>query len=114
MVRTRPLGNVAKLFLFVFCFLGLHLWHLEVPRLEVELELQLPAYATAIAKQDLSRVSNLHHSSRPHQISDPLSEDKDQILPLMNTVIFISTVPPRELPWQSFDIGSFIVPRVPA
>ena len=28
---------------FVFAFLGLHLWHMEVPRLVVQLELQLPA-----------------------------------------------------------------------
>ena len=31
------------LFLFVFIFLGPHLWHMEVPRLGVKLELQLPA-----------------------------------------------------------------------
>ena len=30
-------------------FLGLHLWHTEVPRLGVELELLLLAYSTAIA-----------------------------------------------------------------
>ena len=34
--------------LFVcFCFLGLHLWHVEVPRRGVELEMQLLAYTTA-------------------------------------------------------------------
>ena len=27
--------------IFIFCSLGLHLWHLEVPRLGVESELQL-------------------------------------------------------------------------
>jgi len=37
-----------KLF-FSFCFLGLHLKHMEVPRLGVELELKLPAYAAATA-----------------------------------------------------------------
>ena len=31
---------------FCFCFLGLHLKHMEVPRLRVQLELQLPAYTT--------------------------------------------------------------------
>ena len=41
-------------FIFV-CFLGLHLWNMEVPRLGVELELQLPDYTTATAMQDLSR-----------------------------------------------------------
>ena len=29
---------------FFFSVLGLHLWHMKVPRLGVELELQLPAY----------------------------------------------------------------------
>ena len=37
-----------------FVFLGPHPWHMEVPRLEVELELQLPAYTTATAMPDLS------------------------------------------------------------
>ena len=43
---------VFLLFTFFF-FLGQHLWHMEVPRLEVESELQLPAYATATAMPDL-------------------------------------------------------------
>ena len=29
------------------CFLGSHLWHVEVPRLGVGLEVQLPSYTTA-------------------------------------------------------------------
>ena len=37
---------------FFLIFLGAHLWHVEVPRLEVELELQLPAYNTAPATWD--------------------------------------------------------------
>ena len=48
--------------IFVF-FLGLQVWHMGVPRLGVKLELQLPAYATATAKQDPSQVFHLHHSS---------------------------------------------------
>ena len=47
----------------LFCFLGLYLWHVEVPRLGVKLELQLLAYTTATAMQDLSLVCDLHHSS---------------------------------------------------
>ena len=47
----------------VLYFLGPHLWHMEIPRLAVELELQLPAYTTAIAVLDLSRICDLHHSS---------------------------------------------------
>ena len=41
-------------FFFFFFLWGLHLRHTEVPRLEVELELQLLAYPTATAKWDLS------------------------------------------------------------
>ena len=37
--------------LFV-CFLGPYLQHMEVPRLDVESELQLPAYTTATKMQD--------------------------------------------------------------
>ena len=36
-------------FFFFFFFFGLHLPHIEVPRLGVELELQLPSYTTATA-----------------------------------------------------------------
>ena len=32
------------------------MWHVEVPRLEVKLELELTAYATATARKDLSWV----------------------------------------------------------
>ena len=35
---------------------------MEVPRLGVESELQLPAYTTATATPDPSHVCNLHHS----------------------------------------------------
>ena len=45
---------------FFFCFLGLHLWHVEIPRLGVESELQLPA--TATVSQCRSCVCDLHHS----------------------------------------------------
>ena len=58
---------------------------MEVPRLGVELELQLPAYATATAMTDPSCVYDLHHSSRQRQILNPLSEDRDQTPVLMDT-----------------------------
>ena len=50
-------------FFLPFFFLGLHLQHMEVPRLGVELELRLLAYATVTATWDLSHISNLHHRS---------------------------------------------------
>ena len=55
-------------------FLRPHQRHMEVPRLGVELELQLQAYATAIAMPDPSCIHNLHHRSRPHRILQPLRE----------------------------------------
>ena len=37
---------------------------MEVPRLGVKLELQLPAYTTVTAVGDLSHIYDLHHNSR--------------------------------------------------
>ena len=48
---------------FFSIFLGPHMGHMEVPRLGVELELQLPAYTMATATRDPSRVCDLHYSS---------------------------------------------------
>ena len=48
---------------FIICFLGLQVCHMEVPRLGIELELQLPAYATAAATTNPSHVCDLHRSS---------------------------------------------------
>ena len=61
-----------------------HLWHMEVPRLQVKSELQLLAYATATATRDPSCVCNLHHSSWQHRIPDPLGKARDQTLILMD------------------------------
>ena len=57
----------------------------EVPRLGVESELQLPTYFTATVSPDLSHTCDLHHSSWQHCILNPLSEDKDRTLILMDT-----------------------------
>ena len=48
----------------LFCFLGLHSWHMEVRRLGGESELQLPAYATATTMRDLGRIHNLYTTAR--------------------------------------------------
>ena len=70
---------------YFLVFLGLHSQHMEVPGLGVQSELQLPAYATATATPDLSCVCDLHHSSRQHQIVNPLIEAKDGTRILMDT-----------------------------
>ena len=63
--------------IFFFFFLGLHLQHVEVPRLGVKLELQLQAYPTATATPDPSHICDLHYSLWQCQILNPLSEVRD-------------------------------------
>ena len=58
---------------------------MEVPRLRVKLELQLLAYNTTTATQDLRPVWDLHHSLRQCQILNPLSKARDQTHILMDT-----------------------------
>ena len=68
---------------YYYCFLGPHLWHMEVPRLEVQSGLQLLAYTTAITTQDLSHVCNLYYSSQQRQILNPLNKARDWTCKLM-------------------------------
>ena len=73
-------------FLFsFFLFQGHTCEHMEVPRLGVKLELQLPAYTTATATPGLSRICDLHHSSWQYLILNPLSKARDQTCVLMDT-----------------------------
>ena len=79
---------MIHLFICLFiAILGLHLWHMEVARLGVQLELQLPAYttATAIATRDAGHICYLHHSSRQHWILNPLSKARNGTHVLMDT-----------------------------
>ena len=68
------------LFYFIV-FLGLHLRHMEVPRLGAESELQLPA---ATAMQDLSYVCDLHHSLWLRWILNPLRRAGDRTCTLID------------------------------
>ena len=68
---------------FCFCFLGLHPWHMEVPRLGVKWGLQLLAYTTVTP--DPRHVCDLHHSSWQCRILNPLSEARDRTHILMDT-----------------------------
>ena len=70
---------------FSFFFLGLHLQHMEVPRLGVELELQLLTYTTAAATTYPSHICDLHHSLWQCQILNSLNEARDQTCILMDT-----------------------------
>ena len=92
-----PLGYF--LFVFIFVFLGLHPWHMEVPRLRVQLELQLPAYTTATAMPDLSLVCDLHHSSGQHRSLTHWVRPGIKAATSWFLVRFISAAPRRELHW---------------
>ena len=72
---------------FLSLFLQLQLWHMEVPGLEVKSELQLPAYTTATAMQDPSRICDLRQSLRQRRILNPLSKARDQTGKLMDTLL---------------------------
>ena len=67
----------------LFCFLGPYTRHMEVPRLQVQSELQLPACTTAMATWDPSCVCHLHHSSGQHRIFNPPREARNQSRNLM-------------------------------
>ena len=71
-------------FLF-FYFLKLYPWHMEVPRLGVESELQMLAYITATAMWNLSQVCNPHWNWGQLWIHNPLSEARDGTGILMDT-----------------------------
>ena len=60
---------------------------MEVPRLEVKSELQLPAYAmvTVTAMWDPSRICDLHHISQQCQILKPLHKARDGTRVFMDT-----------------------------
>ena len=69
-------------FFFFFFFMWLHPQHLEVSRLEVELEQQL---LDCTHSHSNLRVCNLHHSLWQCWILNPRSGTEDQTLVLMNT-----------------------------
>ena len=60
---------------------------MEDPGLGVESELQLPAYTTAIATWDPSRVFHLHHSSWQYQVLKRLNKARDQTQIFMGTML---------------------------
>ena len=81
-------ANFSCLLSFFF-FLGLHLQHMEVPRLGDKLELQLPAYTTATVTPDPSHVCDLYHSSRQCGILN--SRDRTHNLMVPSQICFCCT-----------------------
>ena len=82
--------NVSALRFFKFnfyflCSLEPHLWHMRVPRLGAESELQWLACSRATATQELSCVCELCHSSLQRHIVSPLSKAGDWTCNLMDS-----------------------------
>ena len=74
-------------FFFLLLFLWPHRQHMEVPRLEVQSELQPPATATAIAiaTPDPSCIRDLYPVLWQHQTLNPQSKARDRTHILMDT-----------------------------
>ena len=70
---------------FISYVIYLFLRAAPVPRLGVEMQLQLPVYTTATAMKDLSFICGLHHSSWQCWILNPLTEARDQTHVLTDT-----------------------------
>ena len=73
---------------------------MEVSRLGVKLELQLPA--TATAAWDPSHICNLHHSSWQHGILNPMNKARDRTCILMDTNQVLNLLSHKELLYHHF------------
>ena len=71
---------------------------MAVPRLGVQLELQLPAHVTATATQNPIHACDLHHRSWQHWILNPLSKARDPTRILMD---------PSQVPYPLSHEGNF-------
>ena len=74
----------VKFLSFCFFFSAVPL-HMDIPRLGIESELQLPPYASTTATPDPCYICNLHHSAQQCQILNPLSRARVWIHILMHT-----------------------------
>ena len=81
---------------------------MEIPRLGVTLELQLPACATATATPDPSHVCNLHHSSRQRRILKPLSKARDRTRNLVIPSQFVNHWAMTQFPLSNFKNSFFM------
>ena len=102
-------------FSFSLYFLGPHPRHMEVPRLGGQIGLQLPAYTTATATQDLSLICDLHPSSRQRQTLNPLREARDQSCNLMDTSQVLNLLSPNRNSSKhlTISIDIILLPTIP-
>ena len=84
---SSPGGCSSRFLPFFLYFFQPYTQHMKGPRLRVPSELQLPAYTTATAAQDLSFIFNLYCSSQQHRILNPLSEARGGTCILTDTML---------------------------
>ena len=75
----------AYFFFLLLLFLGMHPWHMEIPRLGGRTGATAASLHHTHGNTDLSSVGGLHHSSRQRQILHPLSRARDWTRNLMGT-----------------------------
>ena len=95
--QTVRRSESASLFFFSFFFLGLHLQHMEVLRLGVKLELQLPAYTPQQHQIQVASVTytTAHGITRSltHGVRPGIKRTSSQ-----TQVRFVTTEPQQEFP----------------
>ena len=95
-------SNRLKFPRFRFCFLVFlepHPWHMEIPRLGVQLELQLPAYTTAIEQCQIQATSATYTTAHGNTGSFLTHRVRPGIEPEFSWILvsFITAAPPQEL-----------------
>ena len=85
--KNACLGFVVVWLVGWFCSLGLHVWHMEAPRLGVKSEPQPLAYATATAMPDLSHICIWHHSPWQCNATSLTHWEKPGIEPMSSCIL---------------------------
>jgi len=88
-----PFFSFLPSIFFFLSFFFFSPWHMEIPRLVAESELQLLAFTTATATGDLSRIRDIHCSWWQRTRGPEIEPTSSWVL-----AGFVITEPPRELP----------------
>ena len=91
-LRQHLFISIFLIFFLSFVFLVPYPQNMEVPRLGVQSELQLPTYTRATAMPDPSCICDLHHSSQQCRILNPPSEARDRTHSLMGILMVPSQI----------------------
>ena len=118
--HNHRVGNsrVHSFYLYIFCFLGPHWWHMEVPRLRGPSRATAASLHHSYSNWNPSLVCHLHLSSRQHWVLNPLSKAGDGI-PSSSWMLvgFVTAEPQQELPpflfiWARVEFTVYSFPLV--